>query len=238
MLIAELEKYGETVPPKWSMAEMKNRVAQLHEEHGVVPPHKQRTELREMVIQLNKASQKKTMLQKHCHSLGVPVNGNETMATLQRAAMVKIYETSTPNASDPVGFGKAAALSYMEIQEDQQYCQWVLKTWEEGSTCPQLARLARWLDGEKKGTNVKTEPGISVKMETHHSEPTPVKTKPEPTAPKGTASLASASSSHVTEVLVNLVEAMQDLKEEISELKNERPRKKEAKSSEHSFEIP
>ena len=24
MLIAEIEKYGETVPPKWSMAEMKN----------------------------------------------------------------------------------------------------------------------------------------------------------------------------------------------------------------------
>lgn len=149
-LIAEINKLGETPPSKWSKVELTTRLCQLYEEKGISYGRQQKTELRKMVVALNQASRKKADLMEFCtQTVGVHISGNHTIPQMQKLALTRIYEMTTPDASDPVGFGKGASLSYAEIKEDKQYCHWVIQTSKEGTCCPQLARLARWLEMPK-----------------------------------------------------------------------------------------
>lgn len=219
-LTAEMEKYGETVPAGWTMTELSHRVSQLHEEHQV-KTGKHKTELREMVVRLNRAGTRKASLQQFCQQeLGLPITGNETMKQMQNQAMVKIYQTTTPSESDPVGFGKGAALTYAEIKQDAQYCEWMIQTVEEGDACPQMVRLVKWLQESKEGKNAK-----SVKMETNILEPDPQLKIPKSAASRKKSSAASSSNSQMTHMLQELTQVVTALKEEVSDMKQERPRK-------------
>lgn len=229
-LVEALEKLGETPPTKWSRVELRTRLMELYEEKGIAYGRKQKTELRQGVVKLNQVSRKKYELQKWCQeTLQIPVNGNETIAQLQRAAMVKIYQTTQADETDPVGFGKAASLSYGEVLIDTQYCQWVMNTAQEGQCSPQLARLASWLEQQQQA-KVKTE---DVPMKKGYPEPQP-KIYPKAKSVRSSTSQASASSSATMDALAQIMETMKELKEEVNELKEDRPRKKE-KDSEGSF---
>lgn len=230
-LVEAIEKMGETPPSKWSRIELRTRLMELYEEKGIAYGRKQKTELRQGVVKLNQVSRKKFELQKWCQeTLQIPVSGNETIAQLQRAAMVKLYQTTQADETDPVGFGKAASLSYGEVLTDTQYCQWVIATAQEGQCSPQLARLASWLEQQHQESKNKN---TDVPMKKGYPEPQPrvtMKAKPE----KSSGSQTSASSSATMEVLAQLMETMKEIKEEVNELKEDRPRKKE-KESEGSF---
>ena len=127
-LAKAIQEYGETPPKSWTVAELRTRLAQLHDEHSVVPGKPAQTDLRKWVIKLNVASKKKATLQEFCLGLKIPLTMNETIAQLQKVAMTRIYEISHPDPTDPVGFGKASSLSYEEVKLDVNYCAWVLKT--------------------------------------------------------------------------------------------------------------
>ena len=230
-LIEELRKQGETPPEKWGVVELRSRVLQIYEERGIPTKKNQRTDMREMVVQLNKASSRKNTLQQHCRDLGIPVTGNETKPQLQKAAMIRIYEKSTPDPMDPVGFGKAAALTYAEIRSDTQYCNWVRTTWKEDpqGCCPQLGRLAQWLIAEeRKMFDSKDAEILPVKTQGyHHDEPTPMVT-PAPTRVRvkqesAASSAGSANSSTaVMEMMGILTETVKELKEEVAELSSQK----------------
>lgn len=230
-LVEALEKMGEQPPPKWSKMELRHRLMELYEENGISYGTKQKTELRQGVILLNQVSRKKLELQKWCRDqLQIPVTGQETISQLQRLAMIKLYQTTQPDGSDPVGFGKASSLTYSEILSDVQYCQWVMITAQEGQCSPQLSRLARWIEMQKHEPN---NTNNEVTMKKGYTEPQP-KIMPKAKAVKSSASQASASSNATMEALASIMETMKELKEEVNELKSERPRKKE-KDSDGSF---
>ena len=232
-LIAAIEEFGETPPPKWTVPELRTRLLQLQEEHGVSQVKKQKTDMRQWVVRLNTASKKKAELQEFCRrELGQHVSGNETIAQLQKEAMVKIYQVSVPDPQDPVGFGKAASLTYEEVQQDQQYCQWVKTTWKEGGqTSPQLARLAQWLIAQDQPRPEITQ---DVKMLKTVKEPEiTAKAKAVPKKPMDkietgyAESTASSSSTQMMLVVMQqMMETMKELKEEVAELHEDRPRKK------------
>ncbi|CAK9027252.1 Copia protein [Durusdinium trenchii] len=204
-LIEELRKQGETPPEKWGVVELRSRVLQIYEERGIPTKKNQRTDMREMVVQLNKASSRKNTLQQHCRDLGIPVTGNETKPQLQKAAMIRIYEKSTPDPMDPVGFGKAAALTYAEIRSDTQYCNWERKMFD--------SKDAEILPVKTQGY--------------HHDEPTPMVT-PAPTRVRvkqesAASSAGSANSSTaVMEMMGILTETVKELKEEVAELSSQK----------------
>lgn len=236
-LIAALEELGESPPGRWTVTEMRSRLMHLHEEHGIVLGKTKRTSLQEMVVQLNKASGRKANLQQHCQDLGVPFTGNETKAQLQKSAMIRIYEKSAPDPTDPVGFGKGASLTYAEIKEDQQYCNWVKLTWQENpkSCCPQLARLAQWLLNE----NVKMEPDENPKTSKGYpSEPDlkVISLKKEPScAASSSAASSSVPSSAIVDVLQTLTETVKELKDEIQDAKEGKHKGQKTSSDSESF---
>lgn len=186
------------------------------------------------MTQLNQASKKKIELQAFGQKLGVSMSGMETIPQMQKAAMVKIYDVSAPHSNDPVGFGKAASLTYQEAQMDTQYCQWVLKTWEEGPTCAQLARFARWLQSEKNKPSTPdetmsssmTEPDIDVK-----------KTMTAKVKTAASEKSGSNTNSMMLEVMQQMMTTMQEIKEEMSELSPQRPRKKKEGKDDSSRKI-
>eukprot|EP00435_Cladocopium_sp_Y103_P012054 s2360_g3.t1 len=230
-LVEALEKLGETPHAKASKMELRSRLMELYEEKGISYGPKQKTELRQGVILLNQLSRKKIELQKWCQdTLQIHLTGQETIPQLQRVAMTKLYQTTKPDGSDPIGFGKAASLTYAEIISDVQYCQWVMTTAQEGQCSPQLARLARWLEMQKEET---TNGAPDVIMKKGYSEPHP-KVLAKAKATKSSASQVSESSSATMAALAQVLEAVKEIQEDVNELKAERPRKKE-KDSDGSF---
>ena len=234
-LRAEIQRLGEDPPAKWTKAELQHRLSELYVEKDVVPPgQKPQTALRQQVIAMNTNSKTKKLLQMWCqNTLGMPVSGNETIPQLQRAAMTRIYQETTPDGQDPVGFGKAASLTYQEIAADQQYCNWVKTTAAEGGCSVQLSRLAKWLVTQE------TQPmrTMDVKMNYLQQEPSPVKHKPVPQPDLKSSASQSSMSTSTMQILCQLTEAVKDLKEEVADLRQDQPRRTKKKDSEISFSM-
>ena len=108
---------------------------------------KLRTPFKMAMVELNKNSKKKSDLQTYLQtSLQMHITGHETIAQLQKMAIKKIYQCTSPEHADPVGFGEHCSLSYQEVLATQpRYCEWVLKTASEGQCDYRLDRLAQWV---------------------------------------------------------------------------------------------
>ena len=167
----------------------------------------------------------------YVQELGCAPTGKETIAQLQRLGMTRLYLTTVPDGSDPVGFGKGANLRYDEIQMDKQYCQWVRTQYKEHledpqgtSCCPQLVRLAMWLEQEATGRKCSPEPEAGVKVKISEPE---LKATPKVKMEKGYASGSGSPSPHSIEVgiLGEVMATLKELKTEVQELKDERPRR-------------
>ena len=183
---------------------------------------------------MNTNSKTKKLLQMWCqNTLGMPISGNETIPQLQRAAMTRIYQETTPDAQDPVGFGKAASMTYQEIATDQQYCNWVKTTAAEGGCSVQLSRLAKWLVTQE------TQPTrtMDVKMNYLQPEPLPLKSKNLPPPATECSASQSSMSSSTMQILCQLTEAVKDLKEEVADLRQDQLRRTRKKDSEISFSM-
>ncbi|CAE7837991.1 RE2 [Symbiodinium sp. CCMP2592] len=233
-----LEKLGESPPKRWTKIELLQRIEEITGENlGVLAKTKrEESEYQRMVKDLNRASRLKADLVKFCQTeLGYDPGYNLTIAQIKREAMLRVYDKALPDPTDAVGFGRHCSLSYEEVKSSHpQYCTWVVKTAQEGECDPRLRRLAGWLGNSPAEVsqartefqkNIVEKKGIQNKG---YAEPPP---SPRGATNKAAASVAasSASGSRVTvgsAQLQELLETMQYLKEEVSTLKEERPRKK------------
>ena len=235
-----LEEQGEVPPRAWTRAELMLRVEELTNTNmsKAKAASKDLTSYRHLVQELNRASRKQAELQDFCKDkLLMNVNYNLTIPQLMREAMIKIYVVSQPEPADPLGFGKHAALSYSEVKNKHpQYCEWAITTAREGPCDPRLKRFARfagWLSNDPQLVQTASQEW-ELKM-TQSEENHRVVTPKPPTPKQKTMMRSSASSSAEEEIgsvtiagyqLQSLVSTIEDLKEEVSILKGERPRKK------------
>ena len=228
--IKAIQELGEEPPSAWTMAELQHRLHELQEEHGLLPKQNQgTTPFKSMALKLNKASKTKSDLQQFAEEeLGITNVRNETIPSLQRECLKKIYMVTTPSPMDPVGFGMHSSLTYEELFESQkEYVQWVKMTAAEGQCDYRLGRLAAWIQ----------------QYEEQKEKQTSRKSPPVPKLQGKAKSISSQGSSISSETHMEMLKMIQELKEEVSALKEERPRKKAEKpdesmpSSQHSFEL-
>ena len=213
-----LDHLGETPPSSWTMVELKSRLAELKEEQGIpLKKGQNKTELQRWTIALNKASGKAFCQEQ----VGLTITGSETMDVLKRQALEKIYYLATPHATDGVGFGAHASLTYEEVkQQEPDYCQWVLTTAQEGKSSYRLSRLSQWLKMEmEEETKMKQQPKAAAKK----SMASPAKSKAA-----SSRSATSAASSMQMEMMNQMMSTLTALKEEVEQMREEKPHKKVA----------
>eukprot|EP00435_Cladocopium_sp_Y103_P020842 s2606_g5.t1 len=206
-----LETFGENAPRQWTVMELESRLRELKESHGMaIHKGKVHSPMRHAMIELNKASKKKADLVDYVNNkLMVKTRGNETIADLQMIATKKIYMTTAPSGEDPVGFGEHCSLQYHELKANhQRYAKWVIATAAEGDCDYRLARLATWLQSPES------------------MQPTPM---PKQTS-KGYKNTSTEGNNPAPgpsdHVMMQMMQMMQSLKEEVDNLKAERPHKK------------
>jgi len=253
-LFQQLAQFGELPPKEWTVLELTARLDELRLQHRLTSVHmgKQRTPLRKQVIALNEASRRKNSLIKFLNEeLQMAITGNETIPVLQQKGLMKIYEITEASGEDPVGFGKHSSLSYHELKQTQpQYADWVVKTVKEteiGGTCdPRCRRLGLWLMEQLKMMQNPNLKGIKDgKQEMITPIPTEVLVENgylKETSKKAATSKMSSASGSVTssqmeatnQMIMQLTQVVADLKEEIQEIKTERPRKEVKKEDELS----
>ena len=248
-LIMEMARLGEVPPREWTMVEISARLDELRAEVGLGPftNKKEKTPLRRMVIALNEAAKKKaTLVDFAQQQLQIAVTSNETIATLQKTCLLKIYQITEATGADPVGFGKHASLSYLEVQQEHpDYGPWVIKTYmenDEGKSCDvRLARLGYWLQQQQlhrqepmKGSPVRESIPLSKLVEAglvKHSTKTMIGTSP---TSSDSGSVTSAQLMATQNMIQSLAGMVGELKEEMVQLKQERPRKEVKKEEEMS----
>ena len=110
VLQAKLRIHGEEPPEKWTVVELRARLAEV--EPSLLEPSttsSNRTELQNWVHRINKARVKKANLISLCQEeMGIEVSGTETIPVLERKALLRAHSLATPMARDLVGFGKHA----------------------------------------------------------------------------------------------------------------------------------
>ncbi|CAL1156473.1 unnamed protein product, partial [Cladocopium goreaui] len=205
-----LMTFGETAPKQWSIMEIESRLLELKEANGMTTQKgKVRPPMRHAMIELNKASKKKSDLVDYVNNkLMVKTRGTETIQELQRLGTKKIYQTTAASPENPVGFGEHCSLQYHELlAQHPQYASWVVKTANEGECDYRLARLANWLQSP----------------EAQHPMPTYKQTS---SGYKNTSTPASGSNGKTENMMMQMMQMMHALKEDVDNLKAERPHKK------------
>eukprot|EP00435_Cladocopium_sp_Y103_P006814 s4997_g2.t1 len=238
-LIEALKELGEEPPVQWKNPELKMRLMEMEEELGIDRLRRSRhhqTELMTWVTRLNQASKKKRALQEFCQSdLGLTLSGQETIPVLQKHAMEKIYVLTEPDGQDPMGFGQYASLTYAEVKiQHAGYCAWAQTTVNEGQHSMRLGRFVKWLNMEPKEQvkmpNYMAKQYVRGKGETEHR----VKEEPEPSE-VSTSSTQALAQAH--QMMTKMMATMEEMKGELQELREERPRKKTEVKSDGSFSV-
>eukprot|EP00435_Cladocopium_sp_Y103_P070050 s548_g34.t1 len=234
--LVELARLGELPPNYWSAVEVIQRMEEVRMSKGLHPnpKHKEATPLRKMVIKLNEAARKKSNLVEHVTSLGAPVTPNDTIPTLQKKGLMAIYDRAAVSSEDPVGFGKYASLTYMELyQKDAQYIQWVLSTAQEGTCDARLSRLATWCQDLERHQAIKTEEPVITPSELVNKGYLKAHQVPKQAEASATSvasgSVTSSQMAMTNAMIQQLASVVTDLKEEVQELKEHRGARKEPK---------
>lgn len=219
--INALRALGEEPPKMRTTMEIKTRIIELEMERGIIRKSGKapRTNMREWMAQLNKASKKKAALQEFCvNTLQLTITGNETIAILQQKATEKIYQISSASSQDPMGFGKHSTKTYGEVLANHpDYVRWGQQQMEEGEASVRLSRFIMW--ATKQEAPETSEPPTL---------PKPVKYQ-ERMEVDGHLSPGSAS---------RLIKTVETLKQELADLKEELPHKKvPAAESDGSFQM-
>jgi hypothetical protein len=214
--ILELQSLGEDPPEDWTVMEIKARIHEIKEAQGMClqTNGKKTTPFRVLVIEMNKCSKKKALLQEFAKTkMMLPISGHETIPRLQQMCLQKIYETTPATPQDPAGFGMHCSLTYEEIYlNEPDYAKWVVQTAMEGQADHRLRRRANWLEDRHK------EPAKKVTM---------IKAKASKTKKTGAASIGSSASSSSNEAGMEMIH---NLQEEVAALREERPHKRAEKS--------
>ncbi|OLP95145.1 Retrovirus-related Pol polyprotein from transposon TNT 1-94 [Symbiodinium microadriaticum] len=240
---------GEEAPREWSNVELRDRLTELMELGGETVGNARKTDLRQWISDLNKASRKKEQLKNFCEErLKITLQGNETIPMLQKRATKVIYEVSIANALDPVGFGKFSTMTYGQVRREQpQYSRWVQETLlEGGNSCDyRLIRLGTWL------MNQPDEDVEEEKATSYPAAKSPARAAPKAWSPSkakgiktgkgynekintsgggGSSRDAPAAGDHQknqADQMKIMMETMMAMKEEIQQLREPRRKKKE-----------
>ncbi|OLQ06743.1 hypothetical protein AK812_SmicGene9941 [Symbiodinium microadriaticum] len=225
-LVLHLRALGEESPENWTRLEIKQRIQEINEETpSMTTAAPNKTPLETQMAQLSKNSRKKSTLREHLEKeLNIEVNDMDTVAAMQRKATNKILQECPVHGADAMGFGKYSQLSLQETYlKDPDYCRWARATKAEGPCNIRLERFVRWLEKTE-------EEGGPKDMVT---EAIPKTSRPKARGykaqPSSTASSSSAPPVPVPdprdELLLKMTAALQDLREEVDQLRTERPRK-------------
>ncbi|CAE7201192.1 RE2 [Symbiodinium sp. CCMP2592] len=249
-LLRMLVEIGEHVPENWTKAQIQHRLIGCYQARGLdanAALKKQKTPLQIKVTQLNGAARKKADLVKLLQEeYMMDINPLMTVKQLVGKGLDHLYEHTACSPHDQVCFGRHAQMLYHEVKESYpQYCDWVMKTSREEKECSiHLRRLAMWLEQEKMDP-IKIEPGSSSGGLNEPPPEEPQSSKALDQQPKAKASpkrsgykktvtqsapSVSSETSIKTEVLQTLVQTVAELKEEVANMREERPRKKEGRS--------
>ena len=231
-----LRQVGEDPPARWTKPELRLRLEQVTGEDMSKKVKKEtveRSPYEDLVKRMNAASRRKQELIDFCHKeLRMSNMDRMTIAMIQHAAMFKIYEMAPAHPSDIVGFGTHGRLTYRALrQQEPGYAKWVKETArkDEGKnqSDPRLIRLARWLENEgdeemvpeTKKIDYKNLAIIKAKSKARGSRDGYVTTEATSSNPEDTA----------LDLMKNMCQAIEDLKNEVAVLKQEPRRKTHAK---------
>ncbi|CAE7660458.1 unnamed protein product [Symbiodinium sp. CCMP2592] len=229
-----LEEFHEHAHTKWTKAEIACRIRELQEAQGQNPfaKGKNRTPLREQVVQLNRHKKNKAMLTEYVTAeMGLMLNGNETVEQIEHRAIKEIYKIAPASPEDPVGFGRHASLSYAEVRKEHPgYATWVKKmAAETDDVDPRLRRYATWLGN----TTSESPPEVLKLVGSQLREPTPEPPTTSSTKASSSTGYPSEETNVPTQLLQQLVMTVKNLQEEMQEMKMKEPEKprKQAKES-------
>ena len=214
-LVLHLRALGEESPENWTRLEIKQRIQEINEENpSMVTAAPNKTALETQMAQLSKNSRKKSTLREYLEKeLHIEVSDMDTVAAMQRKATNKILQECPVHGSDAMGFGKYSQLSLQETYlKDPDYCRWARATKAEGPCNIRLERFVRWLEKtEEEGgpKEMMTETNKTTTPSTASSSSGPPVPTPDPR----------------DELLLKMTAALQDLREEVDQLRTERPRK-------------
>ena len=236
-LVRRIQEYGENPPTRWNKPELICRLEELMKMQGedkATLKLQSKGSLKSQITELNKARKKKADLTAHLqNNLGLSVGPNESVDQMMTRGVQAIYKQVAATSQDVVGFGRHSQITYGELLNNYPtYANWVQQTaLEADDPDPRLMRLAAWIN---QATDVKmapTEPEIK-KKGYHLDEPIP---EPAAVAPPTPSSTASGSQDPAVaqllmeqqQVMKQLMATVQSLQEQVSDLKDEKPRKKQ-----------
>ena len=233
-LRAEIQKYGENPPSRWTKTELQLRLEELSGTNAFVAAPKakaEKSQYQQLVQDLNTANRRKDSLMEFCqNSLKLNVNKNMTMNQMRRDAMMAIYHRSQPDPTDVVGFGKHASLTYEEVKvHHKEYAKWVITTaHEETDTDPRLQRLAGWLENNPARVGQAMTTLTQRAEASQHQKQPAMETKTKNAKTKASSEgYASSEGSVNSQKIDQLANMMEQVREELSELKKEKdPRRR------------
>ena len=146
VLRQKIMEFGETPPDSWRKNQLEARLVELKDQNPEAKVHD------DLLKEMNKAAKKKHDLQVFLtQKLGITITGNETISRLLSLGNQAIMENKPPLATDVMGFGKFAPLTYQEVQEQHpDYTGWCRQTSLEETTCWQMTRYLKWIDQQKE----------------------------------------------------------------------------------------
>ena len=163
-LIGAMEALGETPPKSWTVTEIECRLQELRKEKGIpeMAQRKNKTPLRQMMVDLNTAGRKKENLIKHMQEvLHVPLTGTETIKVMMAKGVQAVYDQAEASPQDPVGFGKHSSLSYEEVyQKHVTYCTWVTTPRRGQRLLPMPGETGQLVGGTSTSRPEPSQPGI------------------------------------------------------------------------------
>jgi len=168
--IEELEEvWGEVPHPQWTSAEIKSRLKELRQAEE---PKDEKTGDGRSLKGMTRMT--KGELTDLCDSFKVSVTVNDTKATMMRKVRDAEFLQRSIRPTDLKSFGKHAAMTYEEVQQQQpSNCQWARSAAADGECSPQLAIFVRYLTDpgtrkvptkEKKGQKAKPQRMPATKM--------------------------------------------------------------------------
>ena len=232
----ELKNQGEDAPRQWTKVELRLRLEEMTGEPWSTSKTNakgEKSDYEKMVVRLNTASRRKSDLLKFCETQLKMANlESYTIPRIQQLAMAKIYEVSESDPRDKIGFGKYTDVSYGEIQElDSNYCTWVQETVRsEGreGCCHRMVRLANWLNKQSE-----EEMRPDGKPTGKHVPPRRGGRRSTATSSNNIMDPATREYLQATEGrMAQMMDAIENLRDEMVALKGEPTRKKDNKHDE------
>ena len=234
-----LRQVGEDPPMRWTKPELRLRLEQVTGEDMSKKVKKETVEqspYEELVKRMNAASRRKQDLIEFCHKeLRMTNLDRMTIAMIQHAAMYKIYEMAPMHPSDLVGFGKHGRMTYRALrQQEPGYAKWVKETArnDEGKNLsdPRLIRVARWLENEGDEEMIPATKKIDYKNLAITKAKSKARGSQDGYAP--TEATSSNPEDTALDLMKNMCQAIEDLKNEVAVLKQEPRRKTSSKEEE------